>query len=155
MDQVRQSLITALQWESAHLSFKTATNDLQLEHLGKKVEGISYTIWQLVEHIRIAQKDIVDFSIGEGYEPMNWPDDYWPEEQQPETIKDWQHSLQEIQKDRQRMIDLIKDESNKLFEPIPHGEGQHLFREAVLLIDHEAYHTGQIVTMRKMLKIWA
>lgn len=154
MQQVRNELIKALTWENAHASFTTATKDLDLETIGDDSHDLPYTIWQLTEHIRFAQKDIVDFSFGTDYQEPNWPDDYWPESNAPESMEEWKHCLAQVQQDRQRLLDLIRDESNELFEPFPHGSGQHLFREAMLVIDHEAYHTGQIVLIRKLLGKW-
>lgn len=154
MDNIRTALSTALQWESAHLSFHNATSDLKFTDVGKTADNIPYTIWELVEHIRIAQKDIVHFCLGEGYEATNWPDDYWPDNTSPESQGEWQNSLQQVREDRDRMVELVEEESNDLFKPFDHGKGQHLFREAILLIDHESYHTGQIVTIRKILGIW-
>lgn len=154
MENIRTALSTALQWESAHLSFQNATSDLEFTDVGKKAENMPYTIWELVEHIRITQKDIVDFCIGEGYEPLKWPEDYWPANIRPENPEEWANSLTQIREDREKMVELVEDETNDLLTPFEHGEGQHLFREGILLIDHESYHTGQIVTIRKILGSW-
>lgn len=154
MQQIGKELIQALTWESAHVSFSTATRDLQLPVIGKTVHGLPYTIWQLAEHICFAQKDILDFCTGSDYIEPTWPDDYWPKQKAPDTIEEWEKCLGSIKNDRQRMVDLVADENFDLFEPFPHGSGQNLFREAMLIIDHEAYHTGQIVVIRKMVGEW-
>ena len=156
MDQqlVRQELIGLLGWENAHVNFETATAHMDLETIGVDSHHIPYSIWQLAEHIRIAQKDIVDFCIDEDYQEPNWPDDYWPKARVPQSIGEWQNCVRQVLEDRRRMADLISSGEYDLFEPFPQGAGQHLFREAMLIIDHETYHTGQIVLIRKMLGKW-
>lgn len=154
MQQVRNELIKALSWENAHASFSTATKNLDRETIGNDSHNLPYTIWQLAEHIRFAQKDIVDFCIGDDYQEPDWPDDYWPESKAPESMEEWEHCLKHVHEDRQRMLQLIRDENNDLFKALPQGNGQHLFREALLIIDHEAYHTAQIVLIRKLLGKW-
>lgn len=151
--KLRSELIKALRWEDAHVSFKTATAGLTLEKLGDTTHRLPYSIWQLAEHIRIAQQDIVEFSLGKNYKDLQWPDDYWPASASPDAIEHWEQTLQAVHSDRQRMVDLVRD-SPDLFAPLPHGSGQHLFREAMLIIDHEAYHTGQIILIRKIIGDW-
>lgn len=152
--KLRKELIKALQWEDAHVSFGTATEGLTLEKLGNTAHQLPYSIWQLAEHIRIAQHDIVEFSLGKDYKHLQWPDDYWPASASPASMEVWDHTTLAIRNDRQRMIDCIRDSSHDLFAPLPHGSGQHLFREAMLIIDHEAYHTGQIILIRKIIGDW-
>lgn len=154
MEKLREELAKALTWENAHASFETATRHLDLETLGNTSHDLPYTIWQLTDHIRFAQKDIVEFCIGDNYTEPKWPDDYWPKKETPVSLDEWNHCLDEVKKDRQRMVELVNDKSNDLFEPFPHGKGQNLFREAMLIIDHEAYHTGQIVLIRRLLGEW-
>ena len=154
MQPLRSSLADTLQWQGAHVSFSQAVEALDLTVVSSSDHGGPYTIWQLVEHIRIAQHDIVSFCFDEHYEESNWPSDYWPDEDGPKDTAQWKHSLARIHQDRQRMIDAVMDESIDLFEPIARGNGQHVFREAMLIIDHESYHTGQIVLIRKLLGNW-
>ncbi|MBE7176417.1 MAG: DinB family protein [Mucilaginibacter polytrichastri] len=124
--------------------------------LGKLPAGLPYTIWQLVEHLRITQKDILDFSRDDGkYKSMNWPAEYWPDELAPANEAQWEKSLKEIETDQQAFISLLKKSGeNGLFEKFAHGDGQTLFREALLIIDHNSYHTGQIILVRRLLHDW-
>ena len=150
---LKKELARTLQWEEAHVSFTTA--GLSLSDTGRTVSSLSYTIWQLVEHVRIAQHDIVSFCLDEHYEEKSWPDDYWPKEKEPANQQRWEASLKQVGQDRQRMVGAILAEEANLFAPLPRGNGPHLFREALLIVDHEAYHIGQIVLIRKLLGNWA
>ncbi|ASZ13640.1 DinB family protein [Chitinophaga pendula] len=148
------TLIQLLSKGNAHVTFEEAVNDLPAHLRGIQPEGLPYSIWQLVEHIRITQWDILEFSRDPAHVSPAWPDEYWPAETTPATKQDWEHSLEQIKKDRNAFIALIKDPSTDLYTPFPHGDGQHLLREAVLIADHTAYHTGQIILVRRLLKAW-
>lgn len=154
MADLREELCKALEWESAHVGFQKATAGLELEDLGRELENQPYTIWQLAEHIRFAQRDIIDFCQGTNYQEPNWPDDYWPESKAPSNFEKWEECRNEVQRDREEMIAMVEDSSFDLLKPFSHGDGQHLFRQALLVIDHEAYHTGEIVVVRKLMGIW-
>lgn len=151
---IRQQLTAVLQKSYAHADFDHAINQLDLNSAGIKLPHLPYSIWQLVEHIRIAQQDIVDFSENRNYKPLKWPEGYWPKENAPENEQKWQDSLQEIKKSSADFTALINDEQLDLLKPFPHGDGQNLFREAILIIDHLSYHTGQIVLIRRLLDNW-
>lgn len=152
--KLKTALADTLQWQGAHISFADAVKNLSLESIGNTRHALPYSIWQLVEHIRIAQHDIVSFCLDKDYHERTWPDEYWPHETAPDTMEAWQQTLQNIQSDRQRMVDAVKDPDTDLMAPFSRGNGQHLFREVMLIIDHEAYHTGQIVLIRKLLGDW-
>jgi len=117
-------------------------------------DNLPYSIWQLLEHIRIAQKDIVDFSISKDYKTLIWPDEYWPEHTDHVSDEQWDDSLKEIQDDQQRFFQLLQNEENDLFSPLPWGSGQNIVREAMLIADHNSYHTAEIVVARRLLGIW-
>ena len=151
---LKAALADTLQWQGAHVSFAQAVEGLKLDTVSRSDPQRPYTIWQLVEHIRIAQHDIVSFCFDEQYEEKTWPDDYWPPEEGPENEAHWTQSLARIQQDRQRMVDAVRSDDTDVFKPIARGDGPSLFREAMLIIDHEAYHTGQIVLIRKVLGQW-
>ena len=138
----------------ARVSFDKALANIPFEDLGIKPNGIPYSIWQQVEHIRIAQKDILDFSVNKNYKELNWPDDYWPKEAAPGSEAAWKHSIAAVHHDLNEFIKLIEDPAADLFAPIPWGSGQHLFREAILIIDHTSYHTGEIIAIRRLLGAW-
>lgn len=148
-----KSLKDMLLKPNAHVTFADSVKKLPEELRGVVPADMPYSIWQLVEHIRITQYDILDFSRNPGYKEMNWPKDYWPEEAAPKNDAAWKHSVAQVDKDLHAFIALLED-SKDLFAPFPHGSGQHLFREAVLLLDHTSYHTGEIVAVRRMLKAW-
>ncbi|MEX8546625.1 MAG: DinB family protein [Mucilaginibacter sp.] len=151
---LRQQLTELLQKSYAHVYFEQAIEGLDLKSIGTQVPHLPYTIWQLAEHIRIAQQDMLNFSENKNYQPLNWPEDYWPKEAAPENEQEWQNTLAEIKKSRSVFTALINDEQLDLLKPFPHGEGQSLFREAVMIIDHLSYHTGQIVLIRRLLENW-
>jgi len=139
----------------AHTSLDNALSDLTVDVASKVPEGMPYSIWQLLEHIRIAQDDILNFSEdASNYKPMNWPDDYWPEQEAPADQKALEKSIKLVLSGIEKMQDLVEDRSELLFEPIPGGKGQTLLREAVLLSQHNAYHIGQIVVLRRLLGEW-
>ena len=152
--RVRELLLEQLNGRNAHVDFWNAVKDLSMDDLGVKPQNFTHTIWELVEHIRIAQHDIVAFSRDPDYESPDWPDGYWPESDKPAGMEKWKKSLNAIESDHQAMVDLIKDKNNDLLAPIEHGDGQTLFREAMLIVDHNAYHIGQIVQLRKAMDIW-
>ena len=154
MDRLREQLINQLTEEHAHTSFDNAVDGLEHEYLGVRTNALPYSIWELTEHIRVAQADIVEFCINPDYTAPNWPEDYWPANCAPTNQQQWNQSLAEIKRDRSKMVELVKNPDNDLLEPLPHGDGQTLFREAILIVDHTSYHTGQIVTIRRLLGQW-
>nr|WP_230688112.1 DinB family protein [Hymenobacter jeongseonensis] len=139
---------------NAHVTFEEACADLTPEIWNQHVPHAPYSIWQLAEHIRIAQWDIVEFSLGEKHESPDWPAGYWPARDATADKQQWQGTLAQIQADRQRFIDLLHDEKTNLLAPIPHGTGQTILREAMLIADHTAYHTGEIILVRRLLSNW-
>lgn len=152
--RIRELLLEQLSGGNAHVDFQRAVKGLDLKDVGRKPDTFPHTIWQLVEHIRISQHDIVAFSQRANYESPEWPEGYWPKLSKPENEQDWKKSLAAIENDHETMVALIKNEKKDLLAPIPHGDGQTLFREAMLIVDHNAYHIGQIVLMRRAMGIW-
>ncbi|MDA2923960.1 DinB family protein [Acidobacteria bacterium AH-259-L09] len=151
---LRNYLRNLLDGKSAHVSFDQAITDLSSEIRGQKTPALPYTIWQLLEHMRIAQWDILEFSRNSEHVSPEWPGGYWPESDAPSDDSAWQNSIEAFCSDLQAMKDLVSDPSIHLFAPIPHGDGQAILREALLVADHNAYHLGQIVLIRKMLGAW-
>ncbi|HEV2480152.1 MAG TPA: DinB family protein [Puia sp.] len=140
---------------NAHSSFEYAVKDIPHELLDKTPAGLPYSIWQLVEHIRITQWDILDFCRNPQYKSMRWPDDYWPKEKGPAHPVDFSTSVDQILADRKAFIDLLhKADDEALYTPFPHGDGQNLFREALLIIDHNSYHIGEVIVIRRLLQNW-
>ena len=139
---------------NAHATFEQAVADLPEEYRGKRPDELPYSVWELVEHIRIAQYDILDFSINPNYKEMAWPEDYWPENQAPKDDAAWHSSIKQIQGDKKKFIAVISDPKADLYTPFEHGTGQNLLREALLIADHNSYHVGQIVLVRRLLRQW-
>jgi hypothetical protein len=137
---------------TAHAHLEDALHDLPAEHRGLKPHNLPYSIWQLVEHIRIAQWDMLEFCKNANHQSPKWPDEYWPDEAAPATPKMWDQSLAQIKSDLQEMISLVK--SGNLYEILPHGTGQNLLREALQVADHAAYHIAEIVIIRRLLDSW-
>ena len=149
-----QQLIDLLIKGNAHVTFEKAIENVSFSSIGIKPPNLPYSIWMVVEHLRIAQADILDFSINPDYKELKWPDDYWPESESPKNESQWKNTLDQIFKDREQFIALLNQPGVDLFKPFPHGGGQNLLREALLIADHNSYHTGEIVVIRKLLNDW-
>ncbi len=152
--QLRQQLAKVIDWHEAHADFATAVADFPAELRGRVPRGLPYSAWQLLEHIRIALWDIVEFSRNAKHESPEWPVGYWPEAAAPPSAAAWEQSVQSVHDYLEAMRKLIADPNQDLFAPIPHGSGQTLLREALLIADHNAYHIGQLVVVRKALGAW-
>jgi len=151
---LRDHLLELLKGGSAHLGFDGAVDGLPAELRGRKPPGLPHTVWQLVEHLRLAQLDILDFSRNPDYEERKFPDDYWPATEAPPSDEAWSQSIEAFRRDLQAMKDLVADPKTDLFAKIPWGDGQTILREAMLVADHNAYHVGQIVVVRQGLGAW-
>lgn len=149
-----ENLIDLIEKGNAHASLDNALNSIPFSLLGEKPGNLPYSIWQVVEHIRIAQWDILEFSRNEKHVSPKWPEGYWPKKAQPDTENEWEKSLTQIQDDRQAFIELIKNAGDSLDKPFEYGEGQSLLKEALVLADHNSYHTGEIIIIRRLLNIW-
>ncbi|AMR29241.1 ABC transporter [Hymenobacter psoromatis] len=139
---------------NAHATFDQAVADLPAPLRNQAVPQVPYTIWQLVEHIRIAQADILEFCVNPHYVAPEWPAAYWPDKALAVDEAGWQAALRAIAHDQQQFIDLLENPTTDLFAPLPHGDGQSIFREALLIGDHAAYHVGEIVLIRRLLGAW-
>lgn len=151
--KIRKELIAGLRGGNAHAKLEEVVKNFPANLRGEKV-GLPYSAWQLLEHLRLAQDDIVRFSDNKDgkYKEMNFPDDYWPKEAAPPSTKAWDASVSAVWADRDAMIRLL--EKGSLTEAFPWGNGQSLMREAITLIDHNSYHTGELVALRRLLGIW-
>ena len=139
---------------NAHVTFDDAVEDIPLDKLAIVPENLPYNLWQLTEHIRIAQWDILEFCMNPRHKSPKWPDEYWPGATEVPDRINWETCLKQIKADRQRFIQLINDPDIDLYQPLAHGTGQNIFREALLIADHNAYHVGQIILIRRLLNIW-
>jgi hypothetical protein len=154
LEEQRTQLVSALAGKGAHVDFDAAIVNFPVNLRGQKPEAAPHSAWQLLEHLRIAQADILDFCINPEYKEMNWPDDYWPKTPAPSDESAWDRSIAAFRHDLKAMQSLVADPSRDLYKRIPHGDGQTLFREALLVIDHNSYHLGQLVLVRYLLGIW-
>ena len=151
---LREHLVNLLTLAQAHATFDRAVKGLPAELRGKAPKGAEHTPWQLLEHLRIAQWDILEFSRNPKHESPKWPEGYWPQEKAPLDEKAWDRSVRAVKRDLKAMCELVRDAKTDLFAKIPHGDGQTILREALLVADHNAYHVGQLVLMRKLLGAW-
>ena len=151
---IRDHVARLLDWEDARVGFDKAVADVPAPMRGVAPPGLPHSIWQLVEHIRLAQHDILDFSRNPKYKEMKWPDDYWPGSAAPASDAAWKKSLARVRADRKALQQMAADRSIDLSAKIPHGSGQTVLRELLLVADHTAYHVGQIVLIRQLLGIW-
>lgn len=161
---LRQTLVDLVKGEHAHLSLESALKDFPVAKAGIRPEGSPHSAWELLEHIRIALEDIVRFSgvtaphKPEGKQPpsdyieLSWPDDYWPKSPAPKSEAAWRASVEAVVDLRARFIEYLQDPKHNLEDPFPWGSGQTLLREAALIGNHNSYHLGQIVTVKKILE---
>jgi uncharacterized damage-inducible protein DinB len=154
-DALRSHLVRALDWEDAHVGFDKAVDGIPPEKRGARAAGYEHSPWQLLEHIRLAQEDIFDFCVNASYEhTMKWPDDYWPRDPAPPSAEAWTNSLASYRRTLEDMKRLAREVAN-LTATVPTGKGTQTYLRAILLVvDHTAYHVGQLVAVRRALGIW-
>jgi len=152
--QIRQQIAKLLDWGDAHADFRTAVDDFPDDLRGEVPSGFSRSAWELLEHMRIALWDIVEFTKDARHKSPPWPDGYWPPLRTPPQEEAWQQSVRSFVDLVEEMRGLILDRRRPLLEPLPRGQGQTLMREALLVADHNSYHLGQLVQLRKALKAW-
>ncbi|MDP9049280.1 MAG: DinB family protein [Acidobacteriota bacterium] len=155
-EELRAQLVALLDKGQAHATFDDAVKDFPVELRGAVPAGLPYSAWQIVEHIRIAQKDILDFSAPPtgGYHAMKWPEDYWPKDAAPKSVDAWDRSIAAVKDDREKFKMLILKPGADLAKPFLWGTGQNLLREALLIADHNAYHVGELIVLRRLLGAW-
>lgn len=159
MDQSTRAALVAeltqlLAGGNAHVPFEQAVAGLPAPLRNQAVPAVPYTIWHLVEHIRIAQWDIVEFCLDPAHVSPEWPAGYWPNKALAVDEAGWLATLAQIEHDQARFIDLLENPATDLLAPLPHGDGQSILREALLIGDHAAYHTGEIILVRRLLGAW-
>ena len=152
-DPVREQVLYLLRGGGAHLSFDEVVADFPASLRGAKPAGSPHSPWQLLEHMRICQRDILDFSQNPKYVSQEWPADYWPPTEKPPSSAAWKASIGAIKKDLGAMIKLVENPKTDLYAKIPHGDGQNILREALLIADHNAYHLGQLMLLKRMLTV--
>jgi hypothetical protein len=153
-DPLRDQLAHLLAWEDAHADFDSAVAKLPAKLLGVRPTSLPYSPWQLVEHLRRTQHDILDFCRNPAYRQPVWPDDYWPDGEAPASPAAWTESVSAFRHDREALQALARDPAVDLLATIPHGEGQTYLRELLLAADHAAYHVGELIVVRRLLGSW-
>ncbi len=151
---IKKQLTELLTKAIAHATFEEAVENIEIKNVGIKPNNLPYSIWQLVEHIRITQRDILEFSRNSNHQSPKWPDEYWPKKEEPVDKAAWDKSLKQIEDEKDEFIKLINDPSADLYTPFPHGDGQNLLKEALLIADHTSYHVGEIIVLRRLLDDW-
>ncbi len=153
-EELQTQLKALLDGGQAHAKLDEAVADMPLDLQGRVPDSLPYSAWQLLEHMRLAQKDILDFSDNAdgSYTPMQWPDDYWPKNAAPPDKASWQRSVAALKADRDTFEKLLQ--TRDLVQPFPWGAGQNLLREAFLIAAHESYHTGELIAVRRLLGAW-
>ena len=151
---LRDHLVSLLSGRGAHVDWKVTFSGVPPKLRGVRPDGLPYSIWELLEHLRIAQWDILKFSRDAKHVSPNWPAGYWPTTQAPPNAKAWDKSLKLFARDLATMKKLVANPKTDLFAKIPHGTGQTILREALLVADHNAYHLGQVLTVRRILGNW-
>lgn len=153
--RIRTELVNLLTVRQAHMSFEDAVKDFPPAHFNTRPPNVEYTFWHLLEHLRIAQWDILDYFRNPYYKTIEWPRDYWPA---PNAITDatgWQQTLAQFLADRAEMVSLVQDPQTNLYAPIPHGsDGHTILREILVAADHKAYHIGEFAILRQVVGIW-
>lgn len=155
-DEISKQLLVLLRGGQAHITFDEAIKDFPADKRGVVPQGLPYSAWQILEHIRITQRDILDFCAPPtgGYQPIEWPAGYWSKSADPPSEHAWDVSIAAIQKDLETFEGLITRPGSDLYKPFRWGEGQNLLREAMLIADHTSYHLGELVVLRRLLGCW-
>jgi DinB superfamily len=148
---LREHLLYVLRGGGAHADFDSVVTDFPFELINEKAANVPYTAWQLLEHMRIAQWDILEFSRNPQHVSPPWPEGYWPDGEKRADGKSWEKTVAAFRADLKAMEELVEDPSTDLFAPIAHGDGQTVLREALLVADHNAYHLGALVTIKRTL----
>ncbi|MBZ5696850.1 MAG: DinB family protein [Acidobacteriia bacterium] len=151
---LRDYLRRAMDWHEAHADWKAALKDFPAKLRGTRPKGAPYSAWELLEHARIATWDILEFSRDAKHVSPDWPGGYWPKKPAPPNAAAWEKSIKSLKHDLEEMGKLVTDPKTDLLAPIPHGSGQTILREALLIADHNSYHLGQIILVRRLLGCW-
>ena len=150
---IREQLLALLSGGNAHMSFNNAVSGFPLKDINRRLPNASYTVWHLLEHIRIAQWDILGFTVNPDHVSPDFPGEYWPGVDEMATAAQWKKTIRNFQADLKSIESLAKNPKTDLFNPIPHAKDYTVFRELLLVADHNAYHTGELVTLRRILNI--
>jgi hypothetical protein len=151
---LREQLFQLLDGGNAHITLEKTVDNFPMDHINSRVQSIPHSSWDLIEHIRLAQFDILEFIENPEYKERKWPDDYWPDKAKKASAKDWQKSIKQFNEDLESLKTLVRNPQLDLTAPIPHAPEYTILRELLLVCDHNAYHTGQIICIRRALHIY-
>ena len=151
---LREHLLALLQGGQAHMTFDQAVADFPLDHINHRPPHVPYTPWHLLEHLRRTQRDILDFIRDPHYQEPHWPEDYWPPRDQETDPSGWNETLESFRADLEALEALMRDPGTDLYARIPHGSGQTILREVLLVADHNAYHIGEFAILRQVMQTW-
>jgi hypothetical protein len=152
--ELREHVVYLLHGGGAHATFDDAAKNMPEELRGVKPDGLPHTAWMLLEHLRLAQRDILEFCRNSKYKAPEWPKDYWPNTEAPPSTAAWNKSILQFRKDLKAMQELVTNPKTDLYARIPWGDGQTILREALLVADHNAYHIAQLIDVRRLLGAW-
>jgi DinB superfamily len=153
-ETLREELVFLLERGNAHMSFEQVVADYPMEQINTVFANGTYTAWHLLEHLRRTQWDILDFIRDPQYQEREWPMDYWPAPDEQASEAMWRQTIDAFLADRAALRDLVRDPRTDLYAPIPHGSGQNVLREILVVSDHNAYHVGEFAIMRQVLGTW-
>jgi len=155
-DPLRAQLVRVLDWEEAHVGFDKALDGIPEDKRGARAAGFEHSTWQLLEHMRLAQKDLLDFAVNSRYvHALKWPDDYWPRNPAPPDATAWNQGISDFKADREKLKQMVQDSDVDLFALVPTGKGHQTYLRTILVVvDHNAYHLGQLVAVRRALGLW-
>jgi len=150
---IRDELIALLRGGNAHMSFAEAVSDFPLEEINRRVPNATYTVWHLLEHMRIAQWDILEFVRNPDYVSPDFPSGYWPKVDEMATAAQWKKTIKKFSADLEEVEGLVKDQKTDLFKPIPHAKDYTVFREILVVADHNAFHVSEAIAIRRILNL--
>jgi uncharacterized damage-inducible protein DinB len=153
--RVRAQVAETLGWHDARVGLDKAVAGMPQDKCGSKPAGLPYSPWQVLEHIRRAQRDILEFCTRPEYRELSWPDDYWPRDAAPPNDAAWDQSVRQIRTDRDALQAMVLDPQVELTHKVPNGDKQTYLREVLLVIDHTSYHLGELIVLRRLLGCWA
>jgi hypothetical protein len=153
-DTLRKHILWLLEGGDAHMGFQDAVADYPMDRINDLFPNGTYSAWALMEHLRITQWDILDFITNSNYRDMEWPKEYWPPQGRKATAEEWHKSIADFQSDLKELIKITRDPNTDLYAKIPHGSGQTILREMLLVADHNAYHIGEFAIMRQVMGTW-
>ena len=152
--ELRKQLVALLKGGQAYMPFDHAVGNFPMQHINTHAPNVDFTFWHILEHLRIAQKDILDYIRGDDYTELKWPEEYWPAKDAETDEVGWNHTLQQFRDDLTALVTIVQDVSTDLTAPLPHAPQHNTLREILVVADHNAYHTGEFAILRGVMGLW-